>query len=99
MQEIPRKILLHSLLLFLCVSPSTQNPQEEESKDIFLLKSPNRFGSRVTMEVEGHLPDFCIPCETRGENKIVNFGTKSRGALTSNKQLLLPFFMSLFLIY
>ncbi|XP_010425888.1 PREDICTED: uncharacterized protein LOC104710934 [Camelina sativa] len=73
-----------------------------------------RLRARVSMEVEGRIPDLCIACERPDgncgvalrclchpkecKNKVVNFGTKSR-ALSGNTQQLLPFVsMALFLM-
>ncbi|AEE77936.1 hypothetical protein AT3G44716 [Arabidopsis thaliana] len=66
--------------------------------------------ARVSMEVEGHIPDLCIACERpKGncgvalrclchpkecKNKVINFGTKSR-ALSGNLQQLLPLLLLL----
>ncbi|CAE6075118.1 unnamed protein product [Arabidopsis arenosa] len=70
--------------------------------------------ARVSMEVEGHIPDLCIACERPDgncgvalrclchpkecKNKVINFGTKSR-ALSGNIQQLLPLLLlALFLV-
>ncbi|KAG7633305.1 hypothetical protein ISN44_As03g035980 [Arabidopsis suecica] len=66
--------------------------------------------ARVSMEVEGHIPDLCIACERPNgncgvalrclchpkecKNKVINFGTKSR-ALSGNIQQLLPLLLLL----
>ncbi|CAA7025660.1 unnamed protein product [Microthlaspi erraticum] len=72
-----------------------------------------KLGARVSLEVDGHLPDLCIACERPDgncgaalrclchpkdcKNKIVNIGTKSR-ALSGKTQIVLLFSMTLFLI-
>ncbi|KAL9293810.1 hypothetical protein AtEden1_Chr3g0198791 [Arabidopsis thaliana] len=63
--------------------------------------------ARVSMEVEGHIPDLCIACERPNGNCgvalrclchpkecIINFGTKSR-ALSGNIQQFLPLLLLL----
>ncbi|KAG7564460.1 hypothetical protein ISN44_As10g012270 [Arabidopsis suecica] len=65
--------------------------------------------ARVSMEVEGHIPDLCIACERPDgncgvalrclchpkecKNKVINFGTKSRALSGNNIQQLLPLFL------
>ncbi|KAG7559670.1 hypothetical protein ISN45_Aa05g012580 [Arabidopsis thaliana x Arabidopsis arenosa] len=127
MQEIPSKILLLLLLFFLIFSPSTQNPSNlitcrsgklyfKTSTGIFHVSRTEevKLRARVSMEVEGHIPDLCIACERPDgncgaalrclchpkecKNKVINFGTKSR-ALSGNSQQLLPLLLlAMFLI-
>ncbi|XP_013623549.1 PREDICTED: uncharacterized protein LOC106329440 isoform X1 [Brassica oleracea var. oleracea] len=158
MVETPSKIhqllLLHSLIFFLTLSPSTQQEQETHhcskinttnlflspfsnqsivaanlitcrsgrlyfktsvglfhvssidytTKTLILSHSSGRekkvkkLGTRVSLEVEGHLPDLCIACERPDgncgvalrclchpkecKNKVVNYATKSRALLS-----------------
>ncbi|KAF8048498.1 hypothetical protein N665_2491s0003, partial [Sinapis alba] len=165
-------ILLHSLILFLTLAPSTQQEQETHHcskikikiKNLFLSPVSNqsiiaenlitcrsgklyfkisvglfhvssidyttktlslshssgrekvkKLGTRVALEVEGHLPDLCIACERPDgncgvalrclchpkecKNKVVNYATKSRALLSGNTQLVLVFSIALFLIF
>ncbi|KAF2578991.1 hypothetical protein F2Q70_00011531 [Brassica cretica] len=157
MVETPSKIhqllLLHSLIFFLTLSPSTQQEQETHhcskinTTNLFLSpfsnqsivaanlitcrsgrlyfktsvglfhgreKKVKKLGTRVSLEVEGHLPDLCIACERPDgncgvalrclchpkecKNKVVNYATKSRALLSGNSQLVLVFSIALFLI-
>ncbi|KAG2329964.1 hypothetical protein Bca52824_001144 [Brassica carinata] len=73
-----------------------------------------KLGTRVSLEVEGHLPDLCIACERPDgncgvalrclchpkecKNKVVNYATKLQALLSGNTQLVLLFSIALFLI-
>ncbi|EOA12262.1 hypothetical protein CARUB_v10007999mg, partial [Capsella rubella] len=144
MQETTSKILFVLLLFFLILSPSTQNPQEQDiyycgntpipnpsnlitcrSGKLYFKTSTGllshvskteevKLRARVSMEVEGHIPDLCISCERPDgncgvalrclchpkecKNKVVNFGIKSQ-ALSGKTQLVLLMSMGLFLIW
>ncbi|KAF8083466.1 hypothetical protein N665_0771s0005 [Sinapis alba] len=160
--KIHQLILLHSLIFFLTLAPSTQQEQETHHcsqikiKNLFLSPVSNqsiitenlitcrsgklyfktsvdyttktltlshssgrekvkKLGTRVSLEVEGHLPDLCIACERPDgncgvalrclchpkecKNKVVNYAAKSRALLSGNTQLVLVFSIALFLIF
>ncbi|KFK33894.1 hypothetical protein AALP_AA5G074800 [Arabis alpina] len=73
-----------------------------------LLLEKVRLRARVSMEVDGHLPDLCSPCQRPDgscgvalrclchpkecKNKVVTFGTKSRALSGNSNTQLVPLF-------